>query len=138
MKIKFILGAAAVLACAATAHAADLTVTVEHVAAGAGNVRVALFNQAEGFPRAIFQGREVPAAAGSVQALFKDLPAGDYAVSAYQDLNGNRKLDTSSLGIPIEPYGFSNGARGSNGPPSFADARFHLGTAARAESVILK
>jgi uncharacterized protein (DUF2141 family) len=130
--------AAGLLAATAYACAADLTVTVNHVAGATGNVRVAVYNQAESFPKTIFQGLEVPAAAGTVQVVFKGLPAGDYAVSAFQDLNGNKKLDTNGLGIPIEPYGFSRGARGSNGPPVFADASFHLGEPARTESVNLK
>jgi uncharacterized protein (DUF2141 family) len=36
----------------------------------------------------------------------------------------NGKLDTNFLGIPKEGYGFSNGAKGLLGPPSFSDASF--------------
>ena len=50
------------------------------------------------------------------------MPAGPLAASAYQDLNRNQKLDTGFAGIPKEPYGFSNGARGRFGPASFDDA----------------
>jgi uncharacterized protein (DUF2141 family) len=128
---------AGLFACAA-ASAADLTVTINHVAGTTGNVRIALYSKEEGFLKTPFQGREVPAADGSVQVVFKAIPAGDYAVSAFQDLNSNRKLDTNAVGLPIEPYGFSNGARGSNGPPAFADARFHLNEPAGAQSLTLK
>lgn len=140
MNTRLTLGiaAAAWLACTGAASAADLTVTLSNVGAS-GNVRVALYNKAENFPGGErFQGREVAPAAGSVQVVFKDVPPGDYAVSAFQDLNGNQKLDTNSVGLPIEPVGFSSGARVINGPPAFADARFHMGAAARTESVILK
>lgn len=37
-----------------------------------------------------------------------ELPFGLYLVSAYQDLNSNKKLDTNILGIPKEPVGISN------------------------------
>lgn len=40
------------------------------------------------------------------------LPAGSYGVIAFHDINGNEKLDTNMIGIPTEPYGFSNNARG--------------------------
>ena len=40
------------------------------------------------------------------------LPRGKYGVIAFHDLNGNEKLDTNFMGIPNEPYGFSNNARG--------------------------
>ena len=42
------------------------------------------------------------------------------------DENNNGKLDKNLVGIPLEPYGFSNNARGFLGPPSFGDARFQV------------
>lgn len=48
-----------------------------------------------------------------------NLPAGTYAIAIYQDLNNNRKLDKGLLGIPNEPYGFSNSYRPSFGSPDF-------------------
>jgi uncharacterized protein (DUF2141 family) len=52
------------------------------------------------------------------------IPKGDYAISVFHDLNGNGVLDTHLFGIPKEPYGFSNNARGTMGPPSFEDCTF--------------
>jgi uncharacterized protein (DUF2141 family) len=57
---------------------------------------------------------------------FKDLPPGEYAAVAFQDVNGNGILDKNFLGIPKEPFGFSNGARGSAGPPKFSAAAVTL------------
>jgi len=37
-----------------------------------------------------------------------NLPAGEYLFSVYQDSNNNGELDTNFLGIPREPFGFSN------------------------------
>jgi uncharacterized protein (DUF2141 family) len=54
------------------------------------------------------------------------LPAGNYAVSAYQDLNGNGKLDKNLVGIPSEPYGFSNNARPKFRAPNWDETRFEL------------
>ena len=56
-----------------------------------------------------------------------DLPPGEYAIKAFQDLNGNGKLDTNWIGIPSEPYGFSNDVMGVMGPPSFSQAGFAHG-----------
>lgn len=47
------------------------------------------------------------------------LPPGIYAVRVFQDVNSNGKLDTSWLGWPQEPYGFSNDAPINAGPPPF-------------------
>ncbi len=54
------------------------------------------------------------------------LEDGDYAISIFQDLNGNGELDTNFIGIPTEPYGFSNNARGRFGPPNYEDCVFNL------------
>ena len=53
---------------------------------------------------------------------FEGLKAGRYAVAMYHDVDGDESLDTNMLGIPREPYGFSNNAVGRFGPPSFDDA----------------
>ena len=59
---------------------------------------------------------------------FDSVPPGRYALSMYQDLNNNRKLDSNILGIPKEPFGFSNNHRVRFGPPSFAKASFEVTT----------
>lgn len=50
---------------------------------------------------------------------------GAYAVAVFQDLNGNGQLDRDRAGLPVEPYGFSNGV-GRSAPPRFARAAFML------------
>jgi len=66
----------------------------------------------------------IDVAAGQTSATFNGLPAGDYAMKAFHDVNGNGKLDTNPFGIPTEPYAFSNNAAGSFGPASWDRARF--------------
>jgi uncharacterized protein (DUF2141 family) len=45
------------------------------------------------------------------------------AIAVYQDLDSNDVLTKNGLGIPTEPYGFSNNARGTFGPPRFDKAQ---------------
>ena len=52
------------------------------------------------------------------------LPTGTYAISLFQDENGNGKLDTAVFGIPTEKYGFSNDAQGVMGLPSYDKCSF--------------
>lgn len=59
-------------------------------------------------------------AVGKSQTVF-DLPTGRYAIAVYHDLNSNGKLDKNLLGIPKEPYGFSNDFRPMFSPPDFED-----------------
>jgi uncharacterized protein (DUF2141 family) len=56
---------------------------------------------------------------------FAGVKPGTYAVAVFHDENENGKLDTGFLGIPTEPTGASNDARGSMGPPKFKDAQFN-------------
>ncbi len=61
---------------------------------------------------------------GVVTTVFKELPDGEYALSIYWDKNDNGKLDSNMVGIPVEPYAFSNNAAGAFGPPAWNDAKF--------------
>lgn len=55
-----------------------------------------------------------------------DLPPGTYAISCFQDVNDNHKLDKNMVGIPSEPYGFSNNARPSFRAPNWGECTFYL------------
>lgn len=54
------------------------------------------------------------------------LVPGAYGIRVYQDLDEDRELDTNAFGLPREPYGFSNDARGRFGPPRWSDARLEV------------
>ena len=111
---------------ASTASATDLTVRIENLENSEGSVRVALHRRADGveFPddAGAVAGTFGQAVAGSMRFLFTDVPPGEYAVAAFHDRNADGKLGTTVLGIPTEPYGFSNNARGFMGPASFTSA----------------
>lgn len=128
-----------ILLCVTAAEATDLTVVVSNIKSAQGKVRVALYNSAQGFPdQSCLWCQLLPARVGGVKVVFIDLPPGDYAVSAYHDINNNAKLDTNFAGVPIEPYGFSRETRGIFGLPSFAKASFAIGVQSMTEEVKLK
>lgn len=54
------------------------------------------------------------------------LPAGEYALIAYHDTNGNGEIDFRLFGMPKEPVAVSNNARGAFGPPRFDEAKFSV------------
>lgn len=115
------------LSAIAPVYAADLNIEVHGVRSTNGQVKLMLFDKAEGF-RKEAQARQVlalPAEVGAVQGQFHDLPAGRYAVIAYHDENGNGKLDLRFGMFPKEGYGLSNNPKVS-GPPSFAESAFDL------------
>lgn len=112
----------------ATILAGDLTIEVSGVTPGHGKVYLAIYDRQETFP---IPGRQIASQVVDptdrhLTVRFKDLPPGQYAAAAFQDFNGNGKLDKNFLGIPREPYGFSNGARAIAGPPKFSQAAVTL------------
>lgn len=111
----------------AAAEAADLRVAVGGVRSAEGQVKLMLFDRAEGFrkedrARAVLA---LPAAPGALAAHFRDLPAGRYAIVAYHDENGDGRLNLRLGMFPKEGYGLSNNPKVS-GPPRFDDSTFDV------------
>jgi len=79
----------------------------------------------------------LPIPEGAAQMTIEaDLPPGTYAVSVYEDLNDNHRLDHNFLGIPREPVGVSGNPRPRFGPPSFDQSSFRVED--RAESIVIR
>jgi len=113
---------------ASTVLAGNLTIEISGITPNRGKVYVAVYDVPETFPISGRQrvGRVVTPDEWHCTVHFNDLPPGHYAAVAFQDVNGNGKLDKNFLGFPKEPYGFSNNARGTAGPPAFSDAAVTL------------
>lgn len=111
-----------------SAFAASLEVVVLKLENDDGDVHIALYNDPASFPDSDGMLNEVKVAIsdGRAVAMFHDLTPGAYAVAVYHDANGNHEFDQGILGIPLEDFGFSSGARAFLGPPSFADAAFDV------------
>lgn len=62
-----------------------------------------------------------PPRSGAVLVPFT-VPPGRYAVSVYQDVDGNGRLTFGLLGGPVEPWGYSRDAKAVMGPARFEDA----------------
>ena len=111
----------------ALASAGELRVKLKGVESAEGNIRVAIFKSQEDFDAERFVARvEVPAAVGVVEVVFADISPGVYGLNAFHDNNANQKLDRNLVGIPKEPYGFSNNAKGRFGPPKFDAVSFEI------------
>lgn len=95
--------------------------------AATGKIMVALYDTAEAYDGgAPVRAAQVDVAAGARDAVFADLPAGDYAMEAFHDVNGDGRMNTNPFGMPTEPFAFSNNARGNMGPASWDRARFSV------------
>lgn len=119
-----------------------LFVHIGGVRKGEGCLRIALYDNFDDFE----QKSENRIAARVVYDLTKDtsfvifrnLPYGRYALASYQDLNDNDKLDTNLLGIPTEPFAFSNNPRVKWSSPSFDEVVFSFNKPEARQKTILK
>jgi uncharacterized protein (DUF2141 family) len=130
------LALAAVLAAHSPASSATVEVVVSGVAPGHGNVQVALCVSALEPERCQKTQTAAPSGA-SVHVAFADVAPGRYAIAAFQDEDGTGVLRRGKLGIPLEPFGFSNGA-GLARRPKFDAAAFDVSEGVRVVSVKLK
>lgn len=89
-----------------------------------GNLYVALYNKEGEFLQKSFKGKIVKITNQTATAVFDSIPKGEYAISSFHDENDNKKMDTRIFGIPKEPVGISNNAKGFMGPPKYQDAKF--------------
>jgi uncharacterized protein (DUF2141 family) len=103
-----------------------LEVVIKNIKEVKGTIRIALYNNENDFLEKFVQGKVVKVSGTEAKVVFENLAPGTYAVSAFHDENENEKLDSGFMGIPLEPYGFSNDARGTFGPPSFEKAKVSI------------
>lgn len=116
-----------------------LTIQVDNVTKAEGEVLMAIFNNKEDY---LEDDKAIPAMVpasqiGSVSTTI-ELEYGTYAISIFHDVNSNKELDVNGIGIPVEPYGFSNKAPAPFGPPGFKKASFEFTADGQVEIIKLK
>ena len=106
----------------------NITLKVTNIQDAKGNMNIALFNSADGFPDGdnFIIGKHIPVNSKEFKYIFSDIPLGTYAIAVYHDLDKNGELNTNWIGIPSESYGFSYKKKGDSGSPDFDDASFEL------------
>jgi uncharacterized protein (DUF2141 family) len=107
---------------------ATLVIHVQSVSPKGGILRLGLYDEAnypddESKPVA---SADVKAEAGKTTITLTNIAPGTYAIQAFQDVNGNEKMDTSWIGLPLEPYGFSRNARPLFSKPGFGKTKFEV------------
>jgi uncharacterized protein (DUF2141 family) len=107
---------------------ATLVIHIQDVSPKGGTLRLGLYDEArypddDGTPVA---SADVPAQLGENVVTLINLPPGIYAIETFQDINSNHKMDTSWLGFPLEPFGFSRDAQPRLSKPSFSRVKFEV------------
>jgi uncharacterized protein (DUF2141 family) len=122
------------------AAVATLVIHVQDVSPKGGMLRLGLYDEAS-YP----QDDATPVATADVKAelgentiTLRNVPVGTYAIETFQDVNGNGKMDTSWIGIPQEPFGFSRDARPVLSKPGFAKVKFEVVAGANSQTLHLQ
>ena len=94
-----------------------------------GQVMVILFDAEQAWKAKEGAVREVRRRVGTAVAevSVENLKPGTYGAMVFQDLNLDGKMNFNPVGMPLEPYGFSNNSRGLFGPPAWGRAAFRFG-----------
>ena len=118
----------------------QLKVHVLGVAANGGDIHVAVYREATFLQDESALSSLVlsPQGKNEVTGQLEPLPFGTYAVAVYQDMNGNGQLDKNAVGIPTEPYAFSNNPAVKWRAPTFKETALQLNQAKQAISITLK
>ena len=108
--------------------AANLTIHVLDVLPAGGIVRLGVYDQA-GYPNDAAKpvaSADVPAVPGETVITLHNVPTGTFAIQVFEDVNSNDKMDTSWLGLPLEPFGFSRDAVPFLSKPAFDEVKFTI------------
>jgi uncharacterized protein (DUF2141 family) len=80
---------------------------VQNVRAEQGTLMIAAYADAASFNKTPLVATQMRAGAATMSFALCGLSGTSVALTLYQDLNGNGKLDANALGIPSEPWGAS-------------------------------
>lgn len=116
-----------------TTQATQLTIELSGFKKRQGQVFISIFDSKAAYNG---KGRAVSAHIVKVDAAIERLTVqlprtGTYGFRMFHDVDGDGKMDTNFLGIPSEPFAFSNNASGFMGPAKWADAKFRVAGATK-------
>jgi len=127
IKILFSIAVTA-LSISSIAQNHTLTVKVANIKKSQGTIEIGIYKDKKGFPDEGKQQKQYFFKLNGLTNLFKleNIPTGEYAVALYHDQNTDGKCNKNLIGIPKEPYGFSQNFKPRFSAPDFEDCKFYL------------
>lgn len=111
-------------------HTGDLYLQIKNVRNNKGQLLIAVFNKAEGFPdnsRYALHSFAIDLSKPLQPSIhIGRMRYGNYALSVLHDEDGNKKMTYGRLGFPKEGYGFSNNPGRLLKKPSFEQTAVSL------------
>lgn len=105
-----------------------LRITITGLKEQQGVLNVCVANNPAGFLKECFLQHSIMVSGTSIHFIeFERVPFGQYAISLFHDVNQNQELDRRKvIGIPSEPFGFSNNPTLLFGAPNFEQCVFSV------------
>jgi|SRR5690554_1752826 len=106
----------------------QLTIRIENIETLEGDIRIGVFNTSDKFltQGSTFKNYKIAVKNAVETIIIDDLPKGEYAFLLYHDKNADGKMNRNFLGIPKEPFGFSNNVKPKFSMPTFEECKFLL------------
>ena len=101
-----------------------LKLTVSNIKNAVGDMYIAVYADEATYMKDRFAEAIAPIETEGTLDVEIKIPKGTYAITIFHDENGDAKLNTNFVGIPKEPFGFSNNPKMMFGPPNFKEASF--------------
>lgn len=104
-----------------------LSIEIIGVGSLKGSLQIGVYTRSNRFPKPGNELKKVRIQRSSkVDSTTLYLPKGEYAIALFHDINNDGVCNRKFMGIPKEPYGFSNNIKPVFKAPSFQEAKVML------------
>ncbi|NJL75770.1 MAG: DUF2141 domain-containing protein [Saprospiraceae bacterium] len=106
-----------------------ITLEINNIKEAKGYLWVGVYNNPQDFmnkEKAIMVKGEVVKKTGVHYIRLENMPLGTIAIALFHDLNGNGELDQTMIGIPKEPYAFSQKIKTKWRIPQYEDVKIEF------------
>ena len=106
----------------------QLSIRIENIETLKGDIRIGVFDTSDKFLKQGYTVKNYKIAVENAieTIIIDDLPKGEYAFLLYHDKNADGKMNRNFLGIPKEPFAFSNNVKPQFAKPTFEECMFVL------------
>ena len=107
----------------------DVKLSITNIKKMKGNLAIEFYRNVENYTKGQNAFKKLYVAVDNIdkyETVFKNIEPTFYAVKVYLDVNNNKQLDKSFLGVRKEPYGFSTNADPILREPTFEEAKVEM------------
>lgn len=104
----------------------ELTIKISNIDKIKGEIKVGVFDTDTNFLKEghAIKNYSIKVKNNTATLTITDLPKGEYAITMYHDQNSDNECNRNFIGIPKEPYAFSNNVKPKVSAPKYKDCKF--------------